>query len=163
MIKYDDFWLLYCRLQEMGFERSTGVTQHDAYRRWCIFSQTSFRHLIPPPWSHSLGGFQWCSMLSLIVSPHGYFGQANVLGLPDTGGQLLIVLCFSCFKVDSTLSLAPDSWCIELLCQVVYILDQVRALESEMLLRIQKQGLDVVPKIRVVSTWLLCSTLNIMI
>jgi hypothetical protein len=48
-------------------------------------------------------------MLSLIVSPHGYFGQANVLGLPDTGGQLLIVLCFSCFKVDSTLSLAPDS------------------------------------------------------
>ncbi|KAA8544281.1 hypothetical protein F0562_022293 [Nyssa sinensis] len=23
----------------------------------------------------------------VIVSPHGYFGQANVLGLPDTGGQ----------------------------------------------------------------------------
>ncbi|XP_044497870.1 sucrose synthase 2-like isoform X1 [Mangifera indica] len=57
----------------------------------------------------------------VIVSPHGYFGQANVLGLPDTGGQ------------------------------IVYILDQVRALENEMLLRIQKQGLDVIPKILIVT------------
>ncbi len=46
----------------------------------------------------------------LIVSPHGYFGQANVLGLPDTGGQ------------------------------VVYILDQVRALEKEMRERLLEQG-----------------------
>ncbi|EXB33532.1 Sucrose synthase 2 [Morus notabilis] len=57
----------------------------------------------------------------VILSPHGYFGQANVLGLPDTGGQ------------------------------VVYILDQVRALEKEMLLRIQKQGLDVTPRILIVT------------
>ncbi|KAA8548964.1 hypothetical protein F0562_000648 [Nyssa sinensis] len=57
----------------------------------------------------------------VIVSPHGYFGQANVLGLPDTGGQ------------------------------VVYILDQVRALENEMLLRIQNQGLAVIPKILIVT------------
>lgn len=27
----------------------------------------------------------------VIFSPHGYFGQADVLGLPDTGGQ---VRCF---------------------------------------------------------------------
>uniref|UniRef100_R7W5K9 sucrose synthase n=1 Tax=Aegilops tauschii TaxID=37682 RepID=R7W5K9_AEGTA len=53
----------------------------------------------------------------VIVSPHGYFGQANVLGMPDTGGQ------------------------------IVYILDQVRALEDEMVLRLKKQGLDVTPKI----------------
>lgn len=26
----------------------------------------------------------------VILSPHGYFGQANVLGLPDTGGQVCI-------------------------------------------------------------------------
>ena len=39
----------------------------------------------------------------VILSPHGYFGQSGVLGMPDTGGQ------------------------------VVYILDQVRALEHEML------------------------------
>lgn len=24
----------------------------------------------------------------VILSPHGYFGQAGVLGLPDTGGQV---------------------------------------------------------------------------
>ncbi|KAI4301443.1 hypothetical protein L6164_034721 [Bauhinia variegata] len=57
----------------------------------------------------------------VILSPHGYFGQANVLGLPDTGGQ------------------------------VVYILDQVRALENEMLLRIKKQGLDFKPRILIVT------------
>lgn len=57
----------------------------------------------------------------VILSPHGYFGQANVLGLPDTGGQ------------------------------VVYILDQVRALEKEMLLRIRKQGLDITPRILIVT------------
>lgn len=34
--------------------------------------------------------------------------------------------------------------------QIVYILDQVRALENEMLLRIQKQGLDVTPRILIV-------------
>ncbi|NIV29444.1 MAG: sucrose synthase, partial [Anaerolineae bacterium] len=47
----------------------------------------------------------------VILSPHGYFGQSNVLGLPDTGGQ------------------------------VVYILDQVRALEKEMRRRVHEQGL----------------------
>ncbi|KAH1153163.1 hypothetical protein GYH30_049010 [Glycine max] len=55
----------------------------------------------------------------VIFSIHGYFGQADVLGLPDTGGQ------------------------------VVYILDQVRALEAELLLRIKQQGLNVKPQILV--------------
>ncbi|MGH8813037.1 MAG: sucrose synthase, partial [Advenella sp.] len=53
----------------------------------------------------------------LILSPHGYFGQDNVLGLPDTGGQ------------------------------VVYILDQVRALEREMTERLVLQGIEAQPKI----------------
>jgi sucrose synthase len=57
----------------------------------------------------------------VILSPHGYFAQSNVLGYPDTGGQ------------------------------VVYILDQVRALENEMLLRIKQQGLDIVPQIIIVT------------
>ncbi|KMZ65710.1 Sucrose synthase [Zostera marina] len=57
----------------------------------------------------------------VILSPHGYFAQDNVLGYPDTGGQ------------------------------VVYILDQVRALEDEMLLRIHQQGLDITPKILIVT------------
>lgn len=57
----------------------------------------------------------------VIFSPHGYFGQANVLGMPDTGGQ------------------------------VVYILDQVKALEREMKRRLQDQGLDIEPQILVIS------------
>ncbi|MGB3051642.1 MAG: sucrose synthase [Polyangiales bacterium] len=56
-----------------------------------------------------------------IISPHGYFGQSNVLGKPDTGGQ------------------------------VVYILDQVRALEREMRESIHDQGLDIEPQIVVLS------------
>lgn len=57
----------------------------------------------------------------VIFSPHGYFGQSKVLGLPDTGGQ------------------------------IVYILDQVRALEKEMRARIQQQGLDIEPQILVLT------------
>ncbi|KAL5698216.1 sucrose synthase [Ranunculus cassubicifolius] len=57
----------------------------------------------------------------VIMSPHGYFAQDNVLGFPDTGGQ------------------------------IVYILDQVRALETEMLLRLKQQGLDITPKILIVT------------
>uniref|UniRef100_K7L1W4 sucrose synthase n=1 Tax=Glycine max TaxID=3847 RepID=K7L1W4_SOYBN len=55
----------------------------------------------------------------VILCIRGYFGQAAVLGLPDTGGQ------------------------------VVYILDQVRALEEELLHKIELQGLDVKPQILV--------------
>ncbi len=57
----------------------------------------------------------------VVLSPHGYFGQENVLGLPDTGGQ------------------------------VVYILDQVRALEKEMRKRIYEQGLDIIPRILIIT------------
>ncbi|KAK4415780.1 Sucrose synthase [Sesamum alatum] len=57
----------------------------------------------------------------VILSPHGYFAQENVLGYPDTGGQ------------------------------VVYILDQVPALEREMLKRIKEQGLDIKPRILIVT------------
>jgi len=56
-----------------------------------------------------------------ILSPHGFFGQANVLGKPDTGGQ------------------------------VVYILDQVRALEHAMRASIREQGLDIEPQIVVIT------------
>ena len=56
-----------------------------------------------------------------IVSPHGWFGQSDVLGRPDTGGQ------------------------------IVYILDQVRALERQMRRSIHEQGLDVEPEIVVLT------------
>jgi sucrose synthase len=57
----------------------------------------------------------------VILSPHGYFGQSDVLGLPDTGGQ------------------------------VVYILDQVRALEQEIRRQLWEQGLDIHPEILIVT------------
>jgi sucrose synthase len=56
-----------------------------------------------------------------ILSPHGWFGQSNVLGRPDTGGQ------------------------------VVYILDQVRALEREMHRRLAEQGIDIEPRVIVLT------------
>lgn len=58
----------------------------------------------------------------VILSPHGFFGQDKVLGLPDTGGQ------------------------------VVYILDQVRALEVELQRRLNEAGLsDLHPDIVVIT------------
>jgi sucrose synthase len=56
-----------------------------------------------------------------IISPHGWFGQTNALGKPDTGGQ------------------------------VIYILDQVRALEKHLAKEIRLTGLDVEPKIVVLT------------
>jgi sucrose synthase len=56
-----------------------------------------------------------------IISPHGWFGQTNALGKPDTGGQ------------------------------VIYILDQVRALEKHLIKEIRLTGLDVEPKIVVLT------------
>jgi sucrose synthase len=56
-----------------------------------------------------------------ILSPHGFFGQSDVLGKPDTGGQ------------------------------VVYILDQVRALEQQMRKDLYDQGVDTQPQIVVVT------------
>jgi len=56
-----------------------------------------------------------------IISPHGWFGQTNALGKPDTGGQ------------------------------VIYILDQVRALEKHLANEIRLTGLDVKPKIVVLT------------
>ncbi len=56
-----------------------------------------------------------------ILSIHGWFGQSDVLGRPDTGGQ------------------------------VVYILDQVRALEAEMRKRLTEQGLDIEPRVLILT------------
>ena len=53
----------------------------------------------------------------VVVSPHGFFGQEGVLGKPDTGGQ------------------------------VVYILDQVKALEKAMTESLTESGVEADPKI----------------
>ncbi len=74
----------------------------------------------PGALEHFLGRVPMIFSLA-ILSPHGYFGQSNVLGRPDTGGQ------------------------------IVYILDQVRALEREMRRRLHEQGIGIEPQIVVVT------------
>lgn len=53
---------------------------------------------------------------------------------------------------------ANSIYCFKCGMQVVYILDQVRALENEMVFRMQKQGLDVDPNILIVSLFVYFAT-----
>ncbi|RZB49046.1 Sucrose synthase 2 isoform C [Glycine soja] len=106
-------------LQGMGFERGWGDTAERVLEMMHLLLDI-LQAPDPSTLETFLGRVPMVFNVA-ILSPHGYFGQANVLGLPDTGGQ------------------------------VVYILDQVRALENEMLLRIKKQGLDFTPRILIVT------------
>ncbi|KAM1061202.1 hypothetical protein FF1_025717 [Malus domestica] len=107
------------RFKEWGFEKGWGDTAERTKETMKILSEVL---QAPDP----LNMDRFFSRLPIIFnvvifSPHGYFGQADVLGLPDTGGQ------------------------------VVYILDQVKAMEEELTLRIKQQGLTVKPQILVVT------------
>ncbi|KAJ8621269.1 hypothetical protein MRB53_029798 [Persea americana] len=107
------------RFQEMGLERGWGDTAGRVLEMVHLLLE-----LLEAPDPCTLETFLGRIPMVfnvVILSPHGYFAQANVLGLPDTGGQ------------------------------VVYILDQVRALEDEMLLRSKQQGLDITPRILIVT------------
>ncbi|XP_015883968.1 sucrose synthase 7-like isoform X2 [Ziziphus jujuba] len=107
------------RLKKMGFEKGWGNTAERVRETMKTFAdvlQAPDPAKLESIFSRLPGIFN-----IVIFSPHGYFGQSDVLGLPDTGGQ------------------------------VVYILDQVRALEEELLLRIKQQGLSVKPHILVVT------------
>nr|BAA88981.1 sucrose synthase [Citrus unshiu] len=106
-------------LQGMGFEKGWGDTAEHVLEMMHLLLDI-LQAPDPSTLEKFLGRLPMVFNV-VILSPHGYFGQANVLGLPDTGGQ------------------------------VVYILDQVRALENEMLLRIKRQGLDISPKILIVT------------
>ncbi|KAG5064235.1 hypothetical protein JHK85_005418 [Glycine max] len=113
---YQNFEL---RFKEWGFERGWGDTAGRVKETMRTLSE-----VLQAPDPMNLEKF--LSNLPIIFnvvifSVHGYFGQADVLGLPDTGGQ------------------------------VVYILDQVKSLEAELLLRIRQQGLNVKPQILVVT------------
>ncbi len=106
-------------LQDLGFERGWGRTAGRIRETMELLSD-----ILEAPSATHLESFlaRLPMIFSIaIVSPHGYFGQANVLGKPDTGGQ------------------------------VVYILDQVRALESAMRASIHEQGLEIEPQIVVLT------------
>jgi len=106
-------------LQQLGFEAGWGDTVARVRETMGLLLD-----LLEAPSPGSLERFlsRVPMIFSLaILSPHGFFGQANVLGRPDTGGQ------------------------------VVYILDQVRALEREMRQRLYDQGLAIEPEIVVIT------------
>ncbi|CAL0319915.1 unnamed protein product [Lupinus luteus] len=107
------------KLQEIGLERGWGDTAQS------VLEMIQFLlDLLEAPDPYTLEKFlgRFPMVFNVVIlSPHGYFAQDNVLGYPDTGGQ------------------------------VVYILDQVRALENEMLNRIKKQGLDIKPCILIIT------------
>ncbi|EIE18920.1 sucrose synthase [Coccomyxa subellipsoidea C-169] len=107
-------------LQDMGFERGWGNTVGRAQNTMHLLAD--IMQACDPETLQAFLGRLPMGFKVVILSPHGFFGQQNVLGKPDTGGQ------------------------------VVYILDQVRALEREMLARIWQQGLTgVEPQILVVT------------
>ncbi|KAF7154318.1 hypothetical protein RHSIM_Rhsim01G0287000 [Rhododendron simsii] len=106
-------------LQGMGFERGWGDTTERVLKMMHLLMDI-LQAPDPSALETFLGRIPMVFNV-VILSIHGYFGQANVLGLPDTGGQ------------------------------VVYILDQVRALENEMLMKTKQQGLNVTPRILIVT------------
>ncbi|KAI3808311.1 hypothetical protein L1987_24260 [Smallanthus sonchifolius] len=107
------------RFKEWGFEKGWGDTA-ERVRETVRF----LLEVLQAPDPINLEAF-FCRVPNIfnvvLFSIHGYFGQSNVLGLPDTGGQ------------------------------VVYVLDQVVAMEEELLLRIKQQGLSFKPQILVVT------------
>ncbi len=106
-------------LRRLGFEPGWGRTPERARETMALLAS-----VLDDPNAEGLATFlERVPMIFsiVIVSPHGYFGQANVLGKPDTGGQ------------------------------VVYILDQVRALERAMRDSIYEQGINVAPRIIVLT------------
>lgn len=108
------------KFQEIGLERGWGDRAERVRDMICMLLD-----LLEAPDSCTLEKFLGRIPMVLnvvILSPHGYFAQENVLGYPDTGGQ------------------------------VVYILDQVPALEREMLKRIKEQGLEgIKPRILIIT------------
>jgi len=106
-------------MQNLGFEAGWGNTT-ERMRDTIVLLSDLLEAPSPDNLEKFLGRVPMIFNLA-ILSPHGFFGQSNVLGLPDTGGQ------------------------------VVYILDQVKALEKEMRQRLQEQGLDIEPQVVVVT------------
>lgn len=78
---------LLCRFQGMGFERGWGDTAQRVLEM--IHLLLDILQAPDPSTLETFLGRIPMVFNVVILSPHGYFGQANVLGLPDTGGQVL--------------------------------------------------------------------------
>lgn len=83
--------LLAFRLQGMGFEKGWGDTASRVLELMHLLSDI-LQAPDPSILETFLGRVPMVFNVA-ILSPHGYFGQANVLGLPDTGGQVFFFFC----------------------------------------------------------------------
>ena len=74
------------RLKELGFEKGWGDNAERVKETMMTLSEV----LQTPEPAKLESLFSWLPTMFRIVilSPHGYFGQSDVLGLPDTGGQV---------------------------------------------------------------------------
>jgi len=78
--------LIFCSLQTLGLEKGWGNTAGRVLETIKLLQD-----LLQAPDPETLEKFLALIPMVfsvVIVSPHGYFGQAGVLGLPDTGGQV---------------------------------------------------------------------------
>ncbi|KAJ8752468.1 hypothetical protein K2173_004756 [Erythroxylum novogranatense] len=138
------------RLKEWGFEKGWGDTAGRVKETMRLLSESLE---VADPVKLNLFFSIIPNMFNIVIfSPHGYFGQSDVLGLPDTGGQ---VYSGSHIRPQQqnlrTLVFLTRNEISSFRVQVVYILDQVRALEEELLHRIKLQGLVATPQILVVT------------
>jgi len=107
------------RLRAHGFEPGWGATAGGI--RDSLGSVSEVLDSADPERLERLLGRLPLTRTVLMVSPHGWFAQKNVLGKPDTGGQ------------------------------VTYVLDQARALEREMRQRFVDCGIDAKPHIAILT------------
>ena len=79
------------RMYDIGFERGWGKDAKTVREQVKLLLD-----ILQAPDADSLQTFLGnlpLIMNVVIMSPHGYFGQSNVLGLPDTGGQVTHSCC----------------------------------------------------------------------
>lgn len=106
-------------MRSFGFEDGWGRDAQTVSRRLQRLSEV-YESADADRFESFLGGLPITKNV-LMVSPHGWFAQADVLGKPDTGGQ------------------------------VTYVLDQARALEKVMRERFEERGLDIHPRILILT------------
>ena len=164
------FFRLLCewRLQGMGFERGWGDTAERVLEMMHLLLD-----LLEAPDPSTLETFLGrVPMVFNVVtlSPHGYFGQANVLGLPDTGGQvfLFIHICHQNIRARHVNFVYCPSLSLLISCNfdLLYLtLVWISFIYEHhpkwkifigrlFIYWIQKQGLDFSPRILIVTYWI---------
>lgn len=95
----------------MGFEKGWGDTAERVSEMMLLLSE-----ILQAPDPASLETFLGRIPMIfnvVILSVHGYFGQANVLGLPDTGGQVVLIIPSCKSQIKTVLCANSSRWASE--------------------------------------------------